>query len=117
MEDVVFFDTLTCEEQSYYTMHPIYTIGGIGLIVTEFVLVSCLLRVTKYKMVGFYRFVSKNIMLIYVLQWVMIGLLTPALYGVTELWMNIFFSVGITVTVILLVWCKRFIFSGLQKQT
>ena len=103
-------------EDAYYAMHPVCGIGAIGIILTEFALVSYLLRNLKERLPGFFLFVSQNVMFIYVTQWIMIGLLSPALNDVTHLGVNMMFSIGVLGTACILAKCYRHIRERLPEK-
>lgn len=94
-------------EDGYYAMHPVCGLGAIGIILTEFTLVSHLLRNRKEQLPAFFLFVSRNVMFIYVTQWIMIGLLSPVLKDVTQIGVNMLFSIGILAVDCLLAKCYR----------
>ena len=96
-------------EEGYYAMHPVCGIGAIGIIVTEFALVSYVLRIRKKQLPGFFSFVDQNVMFIYVTQWIMIGLLSPVLNDITQLGVNMLFSLGVLITACILAKCYRII--------
>ncbi len=97
MEDTVLFRKYDVEESLYYGMHPVYAICGLGMIGIEFVISTMILKLTKGTIPAFMTEMSKNVMNIYVLQWVMIGLFSPVLVRVKSIYVNMAVSVLILV--------------------
>ncbi len=82
-------------EEGYYAMHPVCGMGAIGIILTEISLVAYLLRILKVHRPAFCLFVSQNVIGIYVTQWILIGLLSPVLNTITDLGVNMLFSLAV----------------------
>ncbi len=89
-------------EEAYYAMHPVCGIGALGMILAEFALASFIPRRLKERLSPFFVFVSKNVMFIYVAQWILIGLMSPVLADVTRIGINMLFSLGILTSICLL---------------
>ena len=89
MPDAMIVDVVTVRDGVYYALHPIYAITGYGIIMIEFVLASLILRATRNRVPGFMLTMSKNVAQIYIVQWLVIGLLSPVLVLVSNIWVNI----------------------------
>ncbi len=89
-------------EEAYYAMHPVCGIGALGMILTEFALASFIPGRVKERLSPFFVFVSRNVMFIYVAQWILIGSMSPVLANVTRIGIDLLFSLGILTTVCLL---------------
>ncbi len=99
-------------EDAYYAMHPVCGLGALGIIVTEFVLTSWIRKILNGRIFAFFLFVSQNVMFIYVTQWILIGLLSPVLNSITQLGVNILFSLGVLASACLLALC----FNSIRKR-
>ncbi len=89
MPDAMIVDVVTVRDGVYYALHLIYAITGYGIIMIEFVLASLILRATRNRVPGFMLTMSKNVAQIYIVQWLVIGLLSPVLVLVSNIWVNI----------------------------
>ena len=95
MPDALVLDVLTTRDGVYYALHPIYALGGYGIIAIEFVLVHLALTISKNQIPDFMLTMSKNVSQIYVSQWALIGVLSPLLAVVTSVWVNILIAICI----------------------
>ena len=69
-------DPFNVTDLEYYALSTINVITGVGLIAVELVLASLLLKLTKGKLPNFVTDLSRNVMHIYIAQWLIIGLLS-----------------------------------------
>ncbi len=93
MEDTVLFRKYNVEESLYYGMHPVYAICGLGMIAAEFVICAGIMKLTKDTIPAFMTEMSRNVMDIYVFQWIMIGFLSPVLAEMKSIYANMTVSV------------------------
>ena len=89
MEFFVFSDALPFNNDIYYPLHPVYAMEGYGVIAWEFIVASLLLRVCRNRIPDFILTLSKNVTFIYVVQWAVIGFLSPVLVSITDIYANI----------------------------
>ena len=94
-------------QPGYYAMHPLCALCAFGIIVIEFSLAMVGLKLLKGKFTPFFNFVSKHVMFIYIAQWIIIGLLTPTLYNVTSIYVNVLFSICILVAVLVITYIRE----------
>lgn len=71
------------------SLHPFYAMIGYGVIALEFVLVHIILLVSRQRFSAFLLTMSKNVTQIYIVQWFVIGLISPVLVSLTSIWANI----------------------------
>lgn len=95
MPDALVMDVLTTRDGVYYALHPVYALGGYGIIAIEFVLVHLALLASRGRIPDFMLTMSKNVSQIYVSQWAFIGVLSPLLAIVTNVWLNILIALCI----------------------
>lgn len=89
MMDATVFNVLEIEEGFYYDLHPLYALAGYGIIALEFVLAHLAVKLCRNQLHHVLMTMSRNVTQIYVVQWVVIGLLSPVLAGMTNIWSNI----------------------------
>ena len=89
MPDATIVDVVSVREGVYYALHPIYALAGYGIIMVEFVLAYLVLLATKDRLPGFMLTMSKNVAQIYIVQWLAIGLLSPLLVMIENIWVNV----------------------------
>ena len=89
MMDATVFNVLEIEEGFYYDLHPLYALAGYGIIALEFVLAHLAVKLCRNQLHPVLMTMSRNVTQIYVVQWVVIGLLSPVLAGMTNIWSNI----------------------------
>lgn len=87
--DAAIFDVVGIPEGYYYALHPYYALVGYGLIAIEFAAAHLILRLSRQRLPQFMLTMSKNVTQIYVVQWLLIGLLSPLLVSITSVWANI----------------------------
>ena len=73
-----------CEE-AYYAMHPVCALGALGIIAVEFAIAMWFLSSRGGRLPAIASFMSRNVLHIYVAQWILIGLLSLVLFGVTNI--------------------------------
>lgn len=100
--DANIVDVVTVREGAFYALHPLYALGGYGLIMLEFILAYLVPLATKHGVPGFAPNMSKGVAQIYLVQWVTITLLSPLLVAIANIWVNI----GVAFSV-LLISCAR----------
>ncbi|MBR6953575.1 MAG: DUF1624 domain-containing protein [Clostridia bacterium] len=88
MPDATIVDVVSVREGVYYALHPIY-VAGYGIIMVEFALTYLVLLATKNRLPGFMLTMSKNVAQIYIVQWLAIGLLSPLLVMIENIWVNV----------------------------
>jgi hypothetical protein len=103
-------------QPGYYAMHPLCALCAFGIIVIEFSLAMVGLKLLKGKFTPFFNFVSKHVMFIYIAQWIIIGLLTPTLYNVTSIYVNVLFSICILVAVLVITYIREKILNSLPPE-
>ena len=96
VQDAVIFGAHSASEASYYALHPLCAICGCGVIALEFVIANLILMISRQRLPKFMSKMSRNVMEIYIAQWLFIGCLSPVLSGVTNLWVNILFATAVT---------------------
>lgn len=96
IQDAVIFGAHSASEASYYALHPLCAICGCGVIALEFVIANLILMISRQRLPKFMSKMSRNVMEIYIAQWLFIGCLSPVLSGVTNLWVNILFATAVT---------------------
>ncbi len=97
MEDTVLFRKYDVEESLYYGMHPVYAVCGLGMIAVEFAISTWILKLTKERIPSFMTEMSKNVMDIYVIQWMIIGCISPVLVRLKSIYVNMAVSVLILI--------------------
>ena len=81
----------------YYSLHPVYAIYGYSLIVIEFMIAKLILLAAKNRLPGFIFTMSKNVSYIYIVQWVIISVLSPMLALITNIWIPIIIGIAVLV--------------------
>ncbi len=94
--DAVILGAHEATDASYYSLHPLCAICGCGLIAIEFIIANLIMMAAKQRLPKFMSKMSRNVMEIYIAQWVFIGFLSPVLIRVTNLWINLLFGVAVT---------------------
>ncbi|MBQ8073588.1 MAG: DUF1624 domain-containing protein [Clostridia bacterium] len=89
MMDATIFNVVEIEEEFYYALHPLYALAGYGIIAVEFLLVHFILKLSHGQLHPTLTTMSRNVSPIYVVQWLTIGLLSPVLANLTDIWPNI----------------------------
>ncbi len=87
--DVIVKDILEVRDGEYYALHPVYAMGACGMIALEFLIVHYIMKAGKGQIPNFMITMSKNVAQIYVVQWFIIGLMSPVLSSITNLWINV----------------------------
>jgi uncharacterized membrane protein len=95
--DVVFVGAHTSLDGEYYSMHPLCAVCGIGLISLEFAAANLIMMAARQRLAKFLSKMSKNVMEIYIAQWVLIGFLSPVLILVKNLWVNLLIGVVVLI--------------------
>ncbi len=98
MLDATIVDVVTVREGAFYALHPLYALGGYGLIMFEFILSYLVLLATKHDIPGFAPNMSKGVAQIYLVQWVTIASLPPFLFAIA----NILINIGVAFFVLLI---------------
>ena len=96
IQDAVIIGAHSASEASYYALHPLCAICGCGVIAIEFIIANLILMISRQRLPKFMSKMSRNVMEIYIAQWLFIGCLSPVLSGVTNLWVNILFATAVT---------------------
>ena len=95
--DSVLTETVTSSEASYYALHPLGALCGYGIIALEYVLASVFTTLNRQQIPAVLNYLSRNVMEIYIAQWVLIGLLSPLIARIENMWLNL--AVGIAVLI------------------
>ena len=82
----------------YYSMHPVYAVTALGMISAEFALVSLILKFTNNTIPSFMTEMSRNVMDIYVLQWMFVGCASILLVRLSSIYVNMMIAVVFIVT-------------------
>lgn len=93
--DAVITGAHSALDGEYYSMSPLCAICGYGVIALEFAVANLIMMATKQRLAKCLGKMSKNVMEIYIAQWVLIGLLSPALVRVTNLWINLLIGIAV----------------------
>ena len=109
LQDPVVVDVVRTREVIYYSLHPIYALAGYGIIAIEFVIIHFILWAIHNRIPGFMLTMSKNVTHIYIVQWVVIGFLSPVLVSITNMW--------VCLLVALLVLCASCFGGNMLKKT
>ena len=96
IQDAVIIGAHSASEASYYALHPLCAICGCGVIAIEFIIANLILMISRQRLPKFTSKMSRNVMEIYIAQWLFIGCLSPVLSRITNLWVNILFAVAVT---------------------
>ncbi len=94
--DAVIIGAHEATDASYYSMHPLCALCGCGVIAVEFIIANLIMMAANQRLPKFMSKMSRNVMEIYIAQWVFIGFLTPALIYVTNLWINLLAGAAVT---------------------
>ncbi len=95
INDAVILGAHSALDGEYYSLHPLCAVCGYGVIALEFVVASLIMMVSKQRLAKCLGNMSKNVMEIYIAQWVLIGFLSPVLVRVTNLWVNILIGIAV----------------------
>ncbi len=89
------------DEEFYYAMHSWSMLGGFGLLCLELLLYMGIMQLSKQRIHKFFLFLSKNVMFLYVAQWVVLGFLYPSLGKIENIWINNLVAIAILITICL----------------
>jgi hypothetical protein len=89
LQDPVIADVVQIREKYYYGLPPVYAVAAYGLVALEFVVAHFILKATNNQIPHFMLTMSKNVSQIYVVQWIVIGFLTPTLIHTPNVWICI----------------------------
>ena len=92
------------DEFYFYAMSTWSMIGGFGLLVLELALFMILREIFQFSLPQVVAYVSKNVIFIYVTQWLILGCLYPYLFHITNLWINL--SIGLCVMFVVYLLCR-----------
>jgi len=87
MMDAVVTDAYEIDDKYYYSMHPVYAIGGFGIILIEYALCALVIKMCHDHVKTIFLNMSKGVMFIYIIQWILIGLSSPFLAEIRSLWL------------------------------
>lgn len=88
MTDAVLLFSLDTQEGFYYSMHPFCALCALGIIALEFVAASFVVKLFNNNLPPIIENMSRNIMEIYIAQWVIIGCLSPQIFEIDKPWLN-----------------------------
>lgn len=94
----LFYNLAEFDDEDFYAMHPAYAICAYGLIAIEICIFSLVMKKIK-NLPQMIANVSKNVMSIYVIQWMVIGTLAPQIYFVENIYILILISSAILIFV------------------
>ena len=95
MEDATIVNVVEIREEYYYSLHPFYAMTGYGIVALEFALAHLAVLACRGRLPRFLLSMSRNVMPIYIVQWLLIGLLSPVLAGMTNIWINILLGIAV----------------------
>ena len=96
MPDATLLDSFEVDEGLYYSMHPFDATVALGIIALEFVAASFVIKLLK-NLPPIIENMSRNVMEIYIAQWVIIGCLSPQIFKINEPWLSVAASFAILV--------------------
>lgn len=111
LEDSVLTNCTGCTDGAYHALHPVCALGGYGIMALEFVLASAVTALCRGKIPPFANFLSRNVMGIYILQFIPISLLAPLLVRTESIWVNT--AAGILMLIVTC--CGISVFNRLKK--
>lgn len=88
-------DPYDVSELEYYALDSINVACGCGFIAVEFVIASAILRLTGNKLPNLLLEMSKNVLHIYIAQWLMIGLLVGVINKLPNVWTSMLLSAAV----------------------
>ena len=97
MPDATILDVVVAREALYYSLHPIYVLSGYGIVALEFVLAHFVLLATGNRIPGSFLTMSKNVMHIYIVQWLATAIVSPLLASISSIWLNIAIAFSVLV--------------------
>lgn len=80
---------------AYYGLHPVLALFGYSIIAAEFLIVRVILLAAKNRLPNLILTMSKNVSSIYIVQWAIISILSPALVLITNVWINVAAGIAI----------------------
>lgn len=95
--DSVLTEAANSSEASYYALSPACALCGYGILALEYVLASVFTTLSRQRVPAFLNYMSRNVMEIYIAQWVLIGLLSPLIAQIENVWLNL--AVGVAVLI------------------
>lgn len=112
LEDSVLTNCTGSTDGAYHALHPVCALGGYGIMALEFVLASAVTALCRGKIPAPANFLSRNVMGIYILQFVPLSLLTPLLVRIESIWVDT--AAGILL--LIAICCGIFMFNKLKKK-
>ena len=97
MPDTVIKEVVEISDDIYYRLHPLNALTGCGMIATEFLIVHFILLASRGKAPKFMQIMSRNVTPIYITQWIIIGLISPLLARVSNIWINTLIALPVLV--------------------
>lgn len=88
-------DTYNVEDGLYYSMHPTDILCSVGIIALEFCAAAYVMKLTNNYLPPIVTNMSRNVMEIYIAQWVIIGCLAPQIFKIDSMLLNMAASVAI----------------------
>ena len=100
MPDAALLDSFEVDEGLYYSMHPLNSLCVLGIIALEFVAASFVIKLFNNNLPPIIENMSRNVMGIYIAQWMIIGCLSPLIFQLDSSWLIV-----VTAFVILVMSC------------
>lgn len=94
--DAILFASFDTDEGLFYSMHPFGAAVALGIIALEFVAAAFVMKLLK-NLPPIIENMSRNVMEIYITQWVIIGCLSSQIVKIDELWLSVATAVVILV--------------------
>jgi Acyltransferase family. len=84
-------------EDTYYGLDVWNIMSGTGLVLAELLLCFGILKLTQNRLPNFMLVMSKNIMLIYIIQWIIIAFLYKPFTMLPSVWLNTLIATGVLI--------------------
>lgn len=95
--DGVLFSTMDMDIGNYYSMHPLNTLCSYGIIALEFLAATLFVQFMNGSVPKIIENVSRNVMQIYVIQWILIGCLSKYIYNISNVTTYTASAIGILI--------------------
>ncbi|MCR5099556.1 MAG: acyltransferase [Lachnospiraceae bacterium] len=104
------------DEFFFYAMDTRSMLGGFGLICLELLLYMGIVALAGGRVHPGFLYLGKNVTFIYVVQWMILGVIYPSMAQVTSIWVNAGIGLTVLFAVIIICLCKDRLFVNRRKQ-